>query len=102
MLFIGKEKAFCILEFDKNNLWTRVQRSFWRKFSKQPPDRRTYKNGMRSLRKRNICVPQKRIAHHLQLKRLKKVVTPSSGVPESQSEDLVASFRYPQQPFGEG
>jgi len=24
--FTGKEKAFCVLKFDKNNTWTRVQR----------------------------------------------------------------------------
>jgi len=33
MYFTGKEKAFCVLEFDKNNLWTSVQRKFWTKLS---------------------------------------------------------------------
>ena len=38
MSFTGKEKAFCVLEFDKNNSWTCVQRKFQTEFLKQPPD----------------------------------------------------------------
>ena len=41
MYFTGKEKAFCVFEFDKNNPWTCVQRKFRTEFLKQPPDRRT-------------------------------------------------------------
>ena len=41
MSFTEMEKAFCVLEFDKNNPWTCVQRNFWSGFLKQPPDRRT-------------------------------------------------------------
>ena len=38
MSFNGKEKAFCVLKFDKNNSWTCVQRKFRTEFSKQPVD----------------------------------------------------------------
>ena len=31
---------FCVLEFDKINSWTCVQRKFGTEFSKQSPDRR--------------------------------------------------------------
>ena len=41
MSFTGKEKAFCVLEFDKNNLWTCIQHKFQTEFLKQPPDQRT-------------------------------------------------------------
>ena len=95
MHFTGKEKAFCVLEFDKNNSWTRVQRNFWEEFSKQPPDRRPIQNGMRNLSSSDVCAPQKELPHHLQLKRSKESVACSRGTPESESEELIESFRCP-------
>ena len=38
MFFTGKKKAVCVLEFDKNNLWTCVESKFRKEFSKQSPD----------------------------------------------------------------
>ena len=59
-----------------------------------------YRNGMRNLRRRDVCAPKKALLHHLQLKRSKEFETSSSGAPESQSEQLVLHFRC-LQPFGQ-
>ena len=45
MSFTGMEKVFCVLEFDKNNSWTCVQRKFLTVFSEQPPDQRNIQKG---------------------------------------------------------
>jgi hypothetical protein len=36
----GAEKAFCVLEFDKNKCATHVQRKFRTKYGKNPPTRK--------------------------------------------------------------
>ena len=61
MSFTGMEKAFCVLEFDKNNLWTCVQRKFWTGFSKQPPDQRTIQKWNAKFKGVCLC-SRKRIA----------------------------------------
>ena len=60
-----------------------------------------YKNGMRNIRRSDVCVPEKELLHHLQLKRSKEFETSFSGAPGSQSEELVLKFRCLQQSFGE-
>ena len=103
MSFTEKEKAFCVLEFDKNNSWTCVQRKFRTEFSKQLPDRRTIQKWHAKFKEEGCCALGKveELPHHLQLKRSKEFKTSSSGAPGNQSEELVVSFRCLQQPFGE-
>ena len=101
MSFTGKEKAFCVLEFDKNNSWTCVQRKFRTEFSKQPPDRRTIQKWHAQFKEEGCLCHGKELPHHLQLKRSKEFETSSSGAPGSQSEKLLVNFRSLQQPFGE-
>ena len=62
MSFTGMEKAFCVLEFDKNNSWTCVQRKFCTGFSKQPPDRFTIQKWCGKFKKEGCLCSQKRIA----------------------------------------
>ena len=100
MSFTGKEQAFFVLEFDKSNSWTRVQRNFWTKFLNSHRTDVPYRNGMRNLKRKDACALGKEFPHHLQLKQLKEFVTSSSGAPKSQSEELVVSFRCSQQPLG--
>ena len=59
-----------------------------------------YRNGKRNLRRRDVCVSENELLHHLQLKPSKEFETSSSGAPGSQSEDLVLNFRCLQQPLG--
>ena len=51
MLFTEKEKAFCVLEFDKNVL----NMSFLRSHQTNVP----YTNGTRNLTRNDICAPEK-------------------------------------------
>ena len=62
MSFTGKEKIFCVLEFDKNNSWTCVQRKFRTEFSKQPPDRRTIQKWHAKFKKKGCLCFRKGIA----------------------------------------
>ena len=75
MSFTRKEKAFCVLEFDKNNSWTCVQRKFRTEFSKQPPDRRTIQKWHAQFKEEGCLCPGKELPHHLQLKRSKEFET---------------------------
>ena len=100
-LISSKEKEFCVLEFDKNNSWARVQRNFRTEFSKQPLDRHTIQKWHAKFKDEGYLWSQKQLPHHLQLKQLSEFVTSSSAATDSQSEKLVVSFRCAQQPFGE-
>ena len=62
MSFTGMEKAFCVLECDKNNSWTCVQREFRTGFSKQPPDRRTIQKWHTKFKEEGCLCSRKRIA----------------------------------------
>ena len=101
MSFTRKEKAFCVLEFDKNNSWTCVQRKFWTVFSSSHQTDIPYRNGTRNLRRRDVCAARKELPHHRQLKPSKEFKTSSSGAPGNQSEELVVNFRCLQGRFGE-
>ena len=62
MSFTGKEKAFCVLKFDKNNSWTCVQREFRTEFSKQSPDRCTIQKWHAKFKEEGCLCSRKRIA----------------------------------------
>ena len=101
MSFTGIEKAFCVLEFDKNNSWTCVQRKFWTGYSKHPPDRRTIQKWHAKFKEEGCLCFRKRTAPSPSTERLREFKTSSSGALASQSEELVLNFRCLQQPFGE-
>ena len=73
MSFSGKEKAFCVLEFDKNNSRTCVQRKFWTEFSKQPPDRRTILKWHAKFKEEGCLCSRKRIAPSPSTETIKRV-----------------------------
>ena len=73
MFLTGKEKAFCVLKFDKNNLWTCVQRKFRTEFSKQPPDRRTIQKWQAKFKKERCLCSWKRIDPTLPTETIERV-----------------------------
>ena len=73
MSFTGMEKAFCVLEFDKNNSWTCVQCKFRTGFSKQPPDRRTIQKWHAKFKEEGCWCSQKRIALSSSTETIKRV-----------------------------
>ena len=80
MSFIGMEKAFCVLKFDKNNSWTCVQRKFRRGFLKQPPDRRTIQKWLSKFKEEGCLCSRERIAlspSNETIKRVRNIFQPS-------------------------
>ena len=73
MSFTGKEKAFCVLEFDKNNSWTCVQRKFRREFLKQPPDRRIIQKWHAKFKEEGCLCSRKKIAPSSSTETIEKV-----------------------------
>ena len=59
MPFTKQEKSFCVLEFAKTESWTRVQRNFRTKFTKQPPDRRSILNWHAKFKEEGCLCPAK-------------------------------------------
>ena len=86
MSFTGKEKAFCVLEFDKNNsnvIWiptyfqhvisTCVQCKFQTEFSKQPPDQCTIQKWHAKFKEEGCLCSWKRIAPSPSTEMIEKV-----------------------------
>ena len=73
MSFTGMEKRFCVLEFDKNNSWTCVQRKFRTEFSKQPLDRRTIQKWHAKFKEEGYLCFRKRIAPSPSTEMIEKV-----------------------------
>ena len=101
MAFTKPEKAFCVLEFVKTELWTFVQRAFRTKFQKEEPERKSILRWHGKFMKDGCLCPAKRMGRpQLQMIRLSEFELPSSRAPVNRSEEPVGNFSFLQQLIG--